>query len=153
MWNNPYLFLGLLLIIGILGKNPTLWIASGFLILLKVVRVDQKILETIHSKGINWGITIITIAALMPIATGQINFKHLAVTMKSPYAWIGLLSGIAVALLGKSGVKFLAVNPDMTVALVFGTIIAVALFKGLAVGPLIGAGIAYLAMQIVDVFK
>ncbi|MDF2536081.1 MAG: hypothetical protein K0R18_2243, partial [Bacillales bacterium] len=34
-----------------------------------------------------------------------------------------------------------------------GTIIAVALFKGLAVGPLIGAGIAYMTMQVVDFLK
>lgn len=127
--NNPYLFLGLLLLVGVLGKNPSLWVASGFLIFLKLVRVDQKIIETIQTKGINWGITIITVAVLMPIATGHI------------------------AMLGKSGVKFLSTNPDMTVALVLGTIIAVALFKGLAVGPLIGAGIAYMTMQVVDFFK
>jgi uncharacterized membrane protein (DUF441 family) len=151
--NNPYLFLGLLLVVGIFGKNPSLWVASGFLIFLKLVRVDQKIIEVIQTKGINWGITIITIAVLMPIATGQINFKHLGESMKSPYAWIGMLSGIVVALLGKSGVKFLSTNPDMTVALVLGTIIAVALFKGLAVGPLIGAGIAYMTMQVVDFLK
>ncbi len=50
-----------------------------------------------------------------------------------------MLSGIAVALLAKGGVTLLAKDPHMTTALVIGTILAVSLFKGVAVGPLIGA--------------
>ncbi|MBA1394317.1 DUF441 family protein, partial [Lactobacillus sp. XV13L] len=34
-------------------------------------------------------------------------------------------------------------SPEMTVALVFGTILGVVLFKGIAAGPVIASGIAY----------
>jgi uncharacterized membrane protein (DUF441 family) len=58
-----------------------------------------------------------------------------------------------VALIAKNGLTLLAEDPHITTALVFGTILAVALFNGVAVGPLIGAGIAYIAMQIVKLFS
>ena len=90
---------------------------------------------------------------MAPIASGEIGFKDLSGAFKSPYAWIAMLSGVAVALLAKNGVSLLAEDPHITTALVLGTILAVSLFKGVAVGPLIGAGIAYMAMKIFDLFK
>lgn len=94
--------------------------------------------------------TIITIAVLAPIATGEIGFKDLISSMKSPYAWIALISGMAVAIIAKNGLTLLENDPHITTALVLGTVIAVAVFKGVAVGPLIGAGIAYLAMKVYE---
>lgn len=107
----------------------------------------------LHQKGINLGVTVITIAVLVPIATGEIGFKQLTDAMKSYYAWIALASGIAVALIAKGGVELLASDPHITAALVFGTILAVALFNGVAVGPLIGAGIAYAVMHLIQLIK
>ncbi|OCA81817.1 DUF441 domain-containing protein [Pradoshia sp. D12] len=150
---GPYIFLVILLAIGIFAKNSSLTFAVLFLLVFKIVGLDGKMFSYIQSKGINWGVTIITIAVLVPIATGHIGFKQLTEAMKSPYAWIAMLSGIAVALIAKNGVQLLVSDPHITVALVFGTILAVGLFNGVAVGPLIGAGIAYLAMQLIDFFR
>lgn len=147
---QPYLFLLLLLAIGFAAKNQSLIISVIVLLVLKVAGLDAKIFSTVQSKGINWGVTIITIAVLVPIATGQIGFKDLYESLKSPYAWIALASGIIVALLAKNGITMLASDPQITTALVLGTILAVSLFKGVAVGPLIGAGIAWMAMKIVE---
>jgi len=148
LFNQATAFLAILFIIGLLGKNQSLMIAVGALLITKLIGLDTKIYPYLQSKGIHWGVTIITIAVLVPIATGEIGFKQLLEATKSSYAWIALISGIFVALLAKGGVTLLADDPHITTALVFGTIIAVALFKGVAVGPLIGAGIAYLAMRI-----
>ena len=115
--------------------------------------LDSKVFPFLEGKGISLGVTIITIAVLVPIASGSIGFKDLGEAIKSPYAWIALVSGIAVALLAKNGLILLNHDPHITTALVIGTIIAVALFKGVAVGPLIGAGIAYMCMQIFDFLK
>lgn len=147
---QPYLFLLLLLAIGFAAKNQSLIISVIVLLVLKVAGLDAKIFSTVQSKGINWGVTIITIAVLVPIATGQIGFKDLYESLKSPYAWIALASGIIVALLAKNGITLLASDPQITTALVLGTILAVSLFKGVAVEPLIGAGIAWMAMKIVE---
>ncbi|MCE4051194.1 MULTISPECIES: DUF441 domain-containing protein [Bacillaceae] len=153
MFSQSYLFLYLLVIIALIAKNTSLLFAVGALLILKVIGLDAKSFSFIQSKGINWGVTIITIAVLAPIATGEIGFRDLSAAFKSPFAWIALLSGIAVALLAKGGVNLLSSDPQITTALVLGTILAVSLFKGVAVGPLIGAGIAYMAMRAMEWFK
>lgn len=147
---GPILFLLLLGIIGWLGKNTSLMVAAGFLLLMKLLMLDTKIFPYLEGKGINLGVTIITIAVLVPIASGAIGFKELGEAIKSPYAWIALISGVAVALIAKNGLTLLQHDPHITTALVLGTILAVALFKGVAVGPLIGAGIAYICMKLFD---
>lgn len=152
MISNATLFLLLLLIIGVIAKNASLIISVLFLIGMKLFGFDAKAFSFIQSKGINWGVTVITIAVLAPIASGAIGFKDLIAAFKSPYAWIALISGIVVALLAKGGVTLLAKDPHITTALVLGTILAVTLFKAVAVGPLIGAGIAYFVMRIIEIF-
>lgn len=153
MFFQTTIFLLLILAIGFIAKNNSLMFAVAFLLILKLIGVDSKVFSFIQTKGINWGVTVITIAVLAPIASGEIGFKELTAAFKSPFAWIALISGMAVALLAKGGVSLLAKDPHITTALVFGTILAVSLFKGVAVGPLIGAGIAYTAMRIFDFFK
>ncbi|TFD92493.1 MULTISPECIES: DUF441 domain-containing protein [Jeotgalibacillus] len=150
MIDQALIFLLLLLGIGFFAKNNSLIIAVLVLVILKIAGLDEKIFGLIQSKGINWGVTIITIAVLAPIASGAIGFKELTDAVKSPYAWVALASGIAVALIAKGGITLLRDDPHITVALVFGTILAVALFRGIAVGPLIGAGIAYSAMKVFE---
>jgi uncharacterized membrane protein (DUF441 family) len=149
---EPFIFLIGLLIIGVAAKNQSLMIAVAFLLVLKLTGFGEKWFSVIQQKGINWGVTIITIAVLIPIASGEIGFKQLQESLRSSYAWIALLSGIFVAIIASRGLHLLQNDPHITAALVFGTILAVALFKGIAVGPLIGAGIAYLAMKIVGFF-
>jgi uncharacterized membrane protein (DUF441 family) len=153
MISESIFFLMLLLAIGFIAKNSSLMIAILVLLLLKTAGMNEKAFVFLQSKGIDWGVTIITIAVLAPIASGDIGFKDLAGAFKSSYAWIALISGMIVALLAKGGVKLLADDPQITTALVLGTILSVSIFKGVAVGPLIGAGIAYTAMKIVGLFS
>ncbi|MEH7108168.1 DUF441 domain-containing protein [Bacillus sp. JJ1764] len=153
MVNESVLFLMLLLVIGYIAKNSSLMIAILVLLLLKTAGMNDKLFGMIQTKGINWGVTIITIAVLAPIASGDIGFRDLSGAFKSYYAWIALISGILVALLAKGGVKLLAEDPQITTALVLGTILSVSIFKGVAVGPLIGAGIAYSAMKLIGLFS
>lgn len=148
---QAYLFLILLLVAGLIVKNQSLIVSVVFLLAMKLIFNHEKLFSTIQTKGINWGVTIITIAVLTPIATGQIGFKELFASLKSPYAWIALASDILVALLAKNGVVLLAKDPHITTALIIGTILAVTLFKGVAVGPLIGAGIAWYAIKLFGV--
>lgn len=150
--DQAFLFLLLLLGLALVVKNQSLMVAVGVLIILKLAGAE-KWFGVLQAKGINWGVTIITIAVLAPIASGAIGFKDLGGALKSPYAWIALASGIAVALIAKNGLVLLESDPHMTVALVAGTILAVALFKGVAVGPIIGAGIAYFAMKLFEMFR
>jgi uncharacterized membrane protein (DUF441 family) len=153
VFSQATLFLLILLGIAVIAKNQSLIFAVAFLLVIKLIGLDSKLFPYLQSKGINLGVTIITIAVLIPIATGEIGFKQLGDAVKSSYAWIALGAGIAVALIAKHGLTLLQNDPQITAALVIGTILAVALFQGVAVGPLIGAGIAYICMKIVEMFQ
>ncbi|MFV0288420.1 MAG: DUF441 domain-containing protein, partial [Mycoplasmatales bacterium] len=135
---QPYIFLTLLLVIGLIAKNNSLVIAVLFLLILKITPLSDIVFPYMKSKGINLGITVITIAVLVPIATGELGFKQLIDAMKSYTAWIAIGSGMLVSIFARDGVKLLESDPYLTVALVMGTIFSIAVFKGLAVGPLIG---------------
>lgn len=152
MVSSSSIFLIILFILGYIAKNQSIMIAVYFLLGLKLFNLDSRLFPIFEAKGISWGVTIITIAVFVPIATGEIGFKDLLSSVKSYYAWIAIGAGIFVALVAKNGLTLLADDPHLTAALVMGTILAVVFFNGVAVGPLIGAGIAYLVMQIVDFF-
>lgn len=140
---ETWLFLGLILLIAIIGKNTSLIVASVVVMFIKALPFTQKWFPIIQSKGINWGVTIISIAILIPIATGEITFHDLIRVFKNPAGWIAIGMGIAVAILSRWGVNQLSASPQVTVALVFGTIMGVVLFKGIAAGPVIASGLTY----------
>ncbi|MBU5593660.1 DUF441 domain-containing protein [Amphibacillus sp. MSJ-3] len=152
MINSSTIFLILLFILGYIGKNESIMVAVYILLGIQLLKLDTRLFPFIQEKGMTIGITIITISVLIPIATGEIGFKDLIDSVKTYYGWIALGSGIFVALVARGGLDLLANDPHLTTALVMGTIIAVVFFQGVAVGPLIGAGIAYLIMRIFDFF-
>lgn len=152
MLNSSTLFLILIFILGYIGKNQSIMVAVYILLGIQLLKLDEKMFPFIQQKGMTIGITVITISVLIPIATGEIGFEELVDSVKSYYGWIALGSGLFVAVVARGGLDLLANDPHLTTALVMGTIIAVVFLQGVAVGPMIGAGIAYLIMQIVDFF-
>lgn len=147
---ESWLFLALILVVAVVGKNMSLIIATAIVMGLKLLPFASKWLPVIQAKGINWGVTVISVAILIPIATGQIGFKDLITTFKSPAGWIAILAGIAVAILSKYGVNQLAAVPQVTVALVLGTIIGVVAFKGIAAGPVIASGMTFIVISLLN---
>lgn len=146
---ESWIFLGVIAIIAFVARNQSLLIAAGVVLLLKLIPYSEKLLNLVHAEGINWGVTIISIAILIPIATGEIGFKELLAAFKTPIGWVAIICGIGVALLSARGVHLIAGSPEVTVALVLGTIIGVVFFKGIAAGPVIAAGLTYCLMQVV----
>lgn len=86
MITQSAMFLLLLLTISIVAKNHSLLLAILILLLLKILGVEAKVFSFIQTKGINWGVTIITIAVLVPIARGAIGFRDLSEAFISLYA-------------------------------------------------------------------
>ena len=97
---ESWLFLGLILVVGIVSKNQSIIIATIFVMILKFLPFTDNIMTEFRKKGINWGVL------------GQ---------------------------------------PEITVALVFGTIIGVVFMKGVAAGPVIASGITYCILQIINI--
>ena len=115
---------------------------------IKLFPFADKLWGILQAKGINFGVTIISIAILVPIATGQITLQDMVKAFKLPAGWIAVLCGILVAVLSKYGVAQLADVPQVTVMLVIGTILGVVFLKGVAAGPVIASGMAYVIISL-----
>ncbi|WP_338216088.1 DUF441 domain-containing protein [Lacticaseibacillus salsurivasis] len=148
---ESWAFLTAILAIAAVAKNKALLIGVGFVMVIKLIPAFQPLLKTIQAQGINWGVTIISAAIMVPIATGEIGFKELLQVVKSPAGWIAIAMGILVAVLSSKGVGLLAQSPEMTVALVFGTIVGVVFLKGIAAGPVIASGMTYVILTVFNI--
>ena len=108
---ESWLFLLAILVVAWLGKNQSLQIATVVVLLIKLIPNTSKLLTTIGQKGINWGVTVITFAILIPIATGHIGFRDLWHAFKSPVGWIAVACGVLVSVLSFHGVGLLLATP------------------------------------------
>ena len=160
---ESFIFLGLILLVGAITQNKSIVYATIFVLILKVLfnitesyklkGIDiQNFMTQFRKEGINWGVLVITVAILIPIATGEIGFSHLLNAFKSPIGWIAIISGITVSILSSKGIGLLSGQPEITVALVIGTIMGVVFFKGIAAVPDIASGITFCILRVVELF-
>lgn len=147
------IFLLILLLLGIVSKNQTLVIAVAVLLAIRLFGLGSRLFPSLDKYGIKIGIIFIMVSVLAPIATGEIKLVDLYESMKSSYGIISILAGVLVAILGSFGVQLLDKSPQVTFAIVLGVILSVVFFKGIPVGPLIGAGIAMALMKAFDIIK
>ncbi len=141
----PALILLLLAALGIFSKNTTVTIAMIILLLLRATHA-HKVFPFLEKYGITLGIIILTIGVMAPIASGKISVDEI---IKSFTNWKSLLAvavGMFVAYLGSRGVDLMSSNPLIVTGILIGTILGVAFFRGVPVGPLIAAGIVALIL-------
>lgn len=136
-----------ILVLSVLGNNQSVAIAALLLLLIKLLGF-QICFPYIESHGISAGITILTLAVLVPIAQNQIGMSDILSSFKTPIGLVAVLVGIFVAWVASYGVSYMQSTPQAVTALIVGTIIGVCFFKGLAVGPLIAGGMVALIAQL-----
>ncbi|OEF95666.1 hypothetical protein BHF68_12080 [Desulfuribacillus alkaliarsenatis] len=139
--------------LGLLSKNNSVVIAAIILLLIRWSMLAPYVLPWMKENGLNLGIIVITVAVLVPIATGDVRLQDLYNVINSHKGWVVIIAGILVAILGAAGLGLLADDPEVTVGLILGTILGIVLFKGVPVGPLIGAGIAVVLLKGLDLLK
>ena len=81
---------------------------------------------------------------MAPLASGSLPASSLLKSFASWQSIVAILVGIFVAWLGGRGVSFMSAQPSVVGGLLIGTVIGVAFFRGVPVGPLIAAGIVSL---------
>ncbi|MGW8956079.1 DUF441 domain-containing protein [Paenibacillus sp. NPDC055715] len=126
--------------LGIVSGNSTVTIAMVVLLLLRVTHFHTAF-PWLEKYGLTIGIIILTIGVMTPLASGKISISQV---MESFLHWKSLLAiaiGIMVAYLGGRGVALMSGQPTIVTGLLIGTVIGVAFFKGVPVGPLIAAGL------------
>lgn len=136
------IFFMLLVIVGlgVISKNATVWVAGLGLLLLRLWPGNQP-LDWMNQYGLKVGVIILTMGVLSPIALGKLPWTNLVETMKSMSGLVAIAVGIFVAYLGGRGTGLLTDQPQIVTGLLIGTIVGVAFFRGVPVGPLIAAGI------------
>lgn len=130
----------MLLACGIFSHNSAVTIAAGVLIVFRITPLSQ-FFPLLQQHGLNFGIIILTIGVLTPIASGKIPGEAI---LKSFLSWKSVLAigiGLFVAWLGGRGVQLMSNQPNVVAGLLIGTIAGVAVLRGVPVGPLIAAGI------------
>ena len=149
---SEYIALGTILLLSIIGHNMTVAYAAGIVFVIKALGLTS-LLQVIGSNGIHWGILILTVAILIPIATGEITLHIMLDSFKTPLGIIAIIAGILAVAAGGSGVALLKTSPEVVSALLIGTMAGVFFFKGIAVGPLIAGGFTYAVMQLLAALK
>lgn len=139
---NPSLIMLLILLsCGVISQNNTIIIATAVLIILSVLPMSQPLLVNLEKYGLNFGILMLTIGVLAPIASGKIGSDNLLKSFANWQSLLAVLVGVFVAWLGGRGVKLMSVEPNVVAGLLIGTVLGVTFLRGVPVGPLIAAGI------------
>lgn len=149
--SNEYIILLVLLALSYIGHNMSVFYAVGIILILKVFHLDS-LMQLVETNGLNYGIILLTIAILIPLANGKITIQMMINSFTSPIGILALLAGIFAAVAGGSGISLLKDSPDVVTSLVIGTMIGVFFFKGVAVGPLIAGGITYMVLNLLKLF-
>lgn len=137
----------IILALAIISKNMTTYIAIFILIFIRIFLEERwNILTIIENKFLLLGIIFLTMAVLAPLAKGKIGLPEIISSFKHPSTLIAVFMGIFVSWTASKGVPLMAKSPEIVTALAIGTILGICLFKGLAVGPLISAGLVALVL-------
>ncbi|MBA9088709.1 uncharacterized membrane protein (DUF441 family) [Fontibacillus solani] len=134
------LLLLLLAALGIFSNNMPITLAMIVLLLLRVLHMHYMF-PWLEKYGLTIGIIVLTIGVMTPVASGKISIQTL---WSSFLHWKSLLAigvGILVAWLGGRGASLMSSQPTVVAGLLIGTVLGVAFFRGVPVGPLIAAGI------------
>lgn len=125
--------------------NNTVTFAVLLLLLFKLTPLSTYF-TLLNQYGLTIGIVILTAAMMVPLADGTLKIQDILKSFTTWQSMLAILVGIAVSWLGTRGVSLIGAHPTIINGLIIGTLIGVAFFKGIPVGPLIAAGILSLVI-------
>ncbi|KHL93411.1 MULTISPECIES: DUF441 domain-containing protein [unclassified Paenibacillus] len=126
--------------LGVISSNSPVTIAMVVLLLIRVLGLQQAF-PWLEKYGLTVGIIILTIGVMTPLASGKISLQTIGQSFLHWKSLAAIGIGILVAYLGGRGAVLMGSQPTIVAGLLIGTVIGVAFFKGVPVGPLIAAGI------------
>lgn len=131
--------------LGIISSNTPVTIAMIILLLLRVTGLQQT-LPWLEKYGLTIGIIILTVGVMAPLASGKMSLQMIGESFLNWKSLLAIGVGMTVAYLGGRGANLMVSNPTVVAGLLVGTVLGVALFRGVPVGPLIAAGILSLLL-------
>lgn len=132
-------------VLGLISHNTAVAVAMFILLIVRLTPLNQ-FFPWIEKNGLTIGIVLLLVGVMAPIASGKISTDDLLGVFTQWKSILAIVVGIGVAWLGGRGVPLMMSQPGLVPGLMVGTVIGVALFKGVPVGPLIAAGIVAVLM-------
>ncbi|EOC1339799.1 DUF441 domain-containing protein [Cronobacter dublinensis] len=131
--------------LGFVSHNMAVTVSVLVLVLI-VIRMTplSAWFPWVEKQGVTVGIIILTISVMAPIASGTLPTSTLFHAFLNWKSLVAIAVGIFVSWLGGKGVALMGSQPSIVAGLLVGTVIGVALFRGVPVGPLIAAGLVSL---------
>lgn len=129
--------------LGFISHNTTVAVSILVLIIIRVTPLSA-FFPWVEKQGLSIGIIILTISVTAPIASGALPASTLIHSFGNWKSLVAIAVGIFVSWLGGRGVTLMGSQPHLVAGLLIGTVLGVALFRGVPVGPLIAAGLVSL---------
>jgi uncharacterized membrane protein (DUF441 family) len=148
---NADLILVLLIIIGLIGRSPIIATAASFLLILKLIHL-QRFFPGVERRGLEFGLLFLTIAVLVPFASGKVSIKDVSQIFTTLPGILALIGGSVATYMNGKGLDLLKMDPELVVGLVVGSIIGIVFMRGIPVGPLMAAGITAFLLKIFQYF-
>ncbi len=144
---NADLVLVILIITGLVGRSPIIATAASFLLILKLIHLD-RFFSGVERRGLEFGLLFLTIAVLVPFASGKVSVKDIGQIFTSVPGILALLGGSVATYMNGKGLDLLKMDPQLVIGLVVGSIIGIIFMRGIPVGPLMAAGITAFLLKI-----
>ncbi|MBN2984456.1 MULTISPECIES: DUF441 domain-containing protein [Cohnella] len=148
---NGDIVLVALIIIGLIGRSPIIATAACFLLIIKLVHL-QRFLPSIERRGLELGLLFLTMAVLVPFASGRVQVKDVISPFTTWTGWVALIGGALATYLNAKGLDLLKIDPQLIVGLVIGSIFGIIFLRGIPVGPLMAAGLTALFLKLFQFF-
>lgn len=126
--------------LGMISHNITITLAMLFLLVVRITPLNN-FFPWFEKHSLTIGILILTIGVMAPIASGKILPQGVINSFLNWKSLLAIMIGILVSWLGSRGVSLMSNQPSTVAGLLVGTVIGVAVFRGVPVGPLIAAGL------------
>jgi len=126
--------------LGIISHNMPVTLAILILLIVRITPLNQ-FFPWIEKYGLTIGIVVLTIGVMTPIANGKISAAQVLHSFVEWKSLLAIVVGVGVSWLGGRGVALMGAQPSVVAGLLVGTVLGVAFFKGVPVGPLIAAGL------------
>ncbi|MBT9432706.1 DUF441 domain-containing protein [Candidatus Sodalis endolongispinus] len=126
--------------LGIISHNNTVTVAILVLLILRLTPMEQYF-PWVEKQGLTIGIIILTIGVMAPISSGTLSASTVLHSFLHWKSLLAIVIGVAVSWLGGRGVSLMSRQTSVVAGLLVGTVLGVALFRGVPVGPLIAAGL------------
>lgn len=140
-----------LIVVGLIGRSPIITTAACLLLIVKLIHLE-RFLPAIERRGLEFGLLFLTMAVLVPFASGKIQVKDIFRVFTGWTGWVALLGGAVATYLNGKGLGLLKIDPQLIVGMVIGSIIGIVLLRGIPTGPLMAAGLTALMFKIVRLF-